>query len=253
MFYVIATVLTIIGIFFLYSAISAFNEIRKGIKKKIQAKPYMVILFSIVAIIFFVLAAASVIYQTTWDQNWNEYWTDTEPIFSSETKLKIYETVEKIEPISLYATFGFGALFSISLLTFKKLSPHLLIISMSFAVITFLSFITIQYTEPSKISQSQDEKSIVETKKEIETETKETNEVDALARDSIERYLKDKNTDVLTLSQFLKEHYKITRNLNDSNIDQLRQYSRGLTEIKKKLVHVEVPRGAEDSMAAGRN
>ena len=243
MFYVIATVLIIVGLFFVYSAISAFNELRKGIKKKVQAKPYMVILFLIVAIIFFLLSAVSIIYQSTWDQNWNTFWIDVPPLFSDETRIKIFEVVHKIEPLTLYATFGLGGLFSISLVTFRKLSAHLLIATMSFAVITFISFIIIQYTEPQKNSLTYEQNISVENK----NSSNKFQQVDAISRDSITRYLNNQSTDVLNLTQFLKQHFKISRNISDSNVDQLRQYSRGLTEIKQKLSHVEVPRGAENS------
>lgn len=247
MFYVIATVLVIIGIFFVYSAVSAFNEIRKGIEKEVPAKPYMVVLFSFVAVIFFLLAIFSVMYQSTWDQNWDLFWSDAPPLFSDETKLKIYEISNTVEPISLYSTFGFGVLFTISLVTFKKLSPHLLIVTLTLAVITFLSFIVIQYTEPEKNSiEVKQTKVVEETKVDLKKEANKI-EFDPLKRDSIVRYLKNQSTDVLMLSQFLRDHFKITRHLPEANIDQLKQYVRGLTEIKQKLDHMEVPRGAEEA------
>ena len=253
MFYIIATVLVVLALFFLYSAISAFNELRKGIKKKVQAKPYMVALFLFVALILFVLAYVSVTYQTTWDQIWNNFWVDSPPLFSDETKLEIYEVVQKIEPIAMYGAFGLGALFSISLLTFKRLSPHLFVGAITLLVITFLCFIMGLYTDPEKTQQLHEQQTIAESTNEQEDdlaqniELPDVTEVDAVTRDSIVRYLRDENTNVLVLSQFVREHFKISRNINEANVDQLRQYVRGLTEIKQKLAHVEVPKGAEDS------
>ena len=146
MFYVIATVLIILALFFLYSAISAFNELRKGIKKKVQAKPYMVALFLFVALILFILAYLAIVYQTTWNHHWDEFWIDKPPLLSDKTKLSIYEIVQTIEPITMYGAFGLGALFTISLLTFRKLSPHLFVGTIALAIMTFLCFIAIQYT-----------------------------------------------------------------------------------------------------------
>ena len=255
MFYIIATVLVVLALFFMYSAISAFNELRKGIKKKVQAKPYMVVLFLFVAILLFILAYLAIIYQTTWDHHWDKFWIDSPPIMSDETKSAIYEVVQKVEPITMYGAFGVGALFSISLLTYKRLSPHLFVGAITLLVITFLCFIMGLYTEPGKTLQSNDQQTITESVSKQEEDVEENidvpdvTEIDAVTRDSIVRYLRDENTNVLVLSQFVKEHFRISRNISDANIDQLRQYVRGLTEIKQKLAHVEVPKGAEDASA----
>ena len=266
MFYIIATVLIVLSLFFLYSAISAFNELRKGIKKKVQAKPYMVALFLFVAVILFILAYAAIIYQKTWDQYWDNFWIDIPPLLSDESKSTIYEVVQKIEPVTMYSAFGFGALFSISLLTFKRLSPHLFVGSITLAVITFLCFIMGIYTEPSKTAQLNEKQIVAESaKKPVEiSEQKETeiktknfqddfSSLDAITKDSITRYLNNENTNVLILSQFVRERFRIPRNIDDANIDQLKQYLRGLTEIKQKLAHVEIPKGAEDAAALTKN
>ena len=78
MFHLIATMLVVVAAFFIYSAVSAFNELRKGIKKKVQAKPYMVGLFFFVALLLLGLAYISILYQSIWDQNWNDYWSDAQ-------------------------------------------------------------------------------------------------------------------------------------------------------------------------------
>ena len=256
MFYVIATVLVILALFFLYSAISAFNELRKGIKKKVQAKPYMVALFLLIALILFVLAYLAIVYQATWNQHWDEFWIDRPLLLSNETKLAIYNVVQEVEPITMYGAFGFGALFTISLLTFRRLSAHLFIGTIALAIITFICFIVIQYTEPNRISQSNEHSTITssmdkqeEDLEQLENKLSDISEVDAITRNSITRYLSDENTNVLLLSQFLREHFRIPRNMIDANVDQLKQYVRGLTEIKQKLAHVEVPKGAEDVAA----
>ena len=142
MFYVIATVLVIVALFFLYSAISAFNELRKGIKKKVQAKPYMVVLFSVVAMILLILSYASIVYQTSWDHIWNDFWIDKTPMMSEESKAKIYNIVQTVEPITMYGTFIFGGLFTLSLLKLKKLTAHLFVGTISLAVMTFLDSTT---------------------------------------------------------------------------------------------------------------
>ena len=64
---------------------------------------------------------------------------------------------------------------------------------------------------------------------------------------AVNQYFKNVDTDVLTLSQFVREHFRIPRDLSQANIDQLKQYNRGLTEIKQGLSRVSIPRGAEDA------
>ena len=256
MFYVIATVLIILALFFLYSAISAFNELRKGIKKKVQAKPYMVALFLFVALVLIILAYLAIVYQTTWNQHWDEFWIDKPLLLSDETRSSIYEVVQKVEPITMYVTFGLAALFTISLLTFRRLAPHLFVGTMALAIVTFICFILIQYTEPDKIPQLKEQESVTSSiniqekdTEQLEVKRFDNNEVDAITRNSITRYLNDDNTNVLLLSQFLREHFRIPRNMNDANVDQLKQYVRGLIEIKQKLAHVETPKGAEEAAA----
>lgn len=248
MFYIIATVLFIVSLFFWYSAISAFNELRKGIKKKVQAKPYMVVLFLFIAIILLILAYAAIVYQTSWDQIWNDFWIDRTPVMSDESKTKIYDIAQKVETITMYGAFIFGALFTISLLKLKKLTIHLFVGTISLAIITFLCFIAVQYTEPANpasLQEHQIKEKIIEIKQvKPETGIEELSEID---KDSISRYFKNNYTNVLKLSQLLREHFRIPRNINDSNIDQLKQYSRGLTEIKQHLVKIEVAEGAVDA------
>ena len=263
MFYLIATMLVVVAIFFIYSAVSAFNELRKGIKKKIQAKPYMVGLFLFVALLLLGLAYISVLYQSTWDQNWNDYWSDAQPILSNESKTKIYDVVNTIQPITMYGAFGLAALFTLSLLTFRRLSAHLFVGSMALAVIAFICFIAIQYTEPSKISKVPEQTKIEQTV----THTNDLNDSDKIDQSSntsktvatkddlfdnidtmaVNQYFQNVDTDVLTLSQFVREHFRIPRDLSQANIDQLKQYNRGLTEIKQSLSRVNIPRGAEDA------
>lgn len=252
MFYLIASVLVIVSLFFLYSAITAFNELRRGIKKKVQAKPYMVVLFFVVAVILLVLAYAAIVYQTIWDQNWNEFWIDRTPTMSDESKSKIYNTVQMIKPITMYGAFIFGALFTISLLKLKRLTAHLFVGTIGLAIITFICFILIQYTEPERtmVGTGLHEQKIEEhPNKVIETDVPVTN-MDTLSeidKDSITRYFKNEYTDVLTLSQLLRNHFRIPRNISEANIDQLKQYARGLTEIKQNIVRIENPKGAEEA------
>ena len=263
MFYLIATMLVVVAIFFIYSAVSAFNELRKGIKKKIQAKPYMVGLFLFVALLLLGLAYISVLYQSTWDQNWNDYWSDAQPILSNESKTKIYDVVNTIQPITMYGAFGLAALFTLSLLTFRRLSAHLFVGSIAFAVIAFICFIAIQYTEPSKISKVPEQTKIEQTV----THTNDLNDSDKIDQSSntsktvatkddlfdnidtmaVNQYFQNVDTDVLTLSQFVREHFRIPRDLSQANIDQLKQYNRGLTEIKQGLSRASIPRGAEEA------
>ena len=252
MFYIIATVLFIISMFFLYSAISAFNELRKGIKKKVQAKPYMVVLFSVVAIILSILSYASIVYQTSWDQIWNNFWIDKTPMMSEESKAKIYNIVQTVEPIMMYGAFIFGGLFTLSLLKLKKLTAHLFVGTISLAVMTFLCFIISQYTEPSESANIPQQHQITEKSievKEINTPDMDIEEISEIDRDSITRYFKNDYTDVLKLTQSLKAHFRISRNINDANVDQLKQYLRGLTEIKQNLVHIKIASGAEEAAA----
>ena len=263
MFYVIAIMLVIVALFFLYSSISAFNELRKGIKKKVQAKPYMVGLFFFVALLLLGLAYISIVYQATWDQNWNEFWADTKPLMSEQSKSQIYEIVNKVQPITMYGAFGVAALFTISLMTFRKLSAHLFIGSITLAVITFLCFIASQYTEPSEIAKEHEEVEITEEAKvhsKISAESSQSSEankssevpsnkdsfkhMDAMA---INQYFQNEDTDVLTLSLFVREHFRIPRDLTQANIDQLRQYNRGLIEMKQGLARANIPRGAEEA------
>ena len=260
MFYVIATMLVIVAAFFIYSAISAFNELRKGIKKKVQAKPYMVGLFLFVSLIFFLLAYLSIAYQSTWDQIWNEYWSTAKPFLSDDTKGQIFDIANTAQPITMYSAFGLAALFSLSLLTFRRLSAHLFIGSITLAVIAFLCFIAIQYTEPSKISKAPEqiktEQSISHTNTKIDSgEVEEIDQSKSSAEEdlfkdidtmAVNQYFQNENTDVLTLSRFVREHFRIPRDLSQANIDQLKQYNRGLIEIKQALFRVDIPRGAED-------
>ena len=238
MFYLIASVLVIVSLFFLYSAITAFNELRRGIKKKVQAKPYMVVLFFVVAVIFLILAYAAVAYQTIWDQHWNEFWIDRTPTMSDESKSKIYNTVQMIKPVTMYGAFIFGALFTISLLKLKRLTAHLFVGTIGLAIITFICFILIQYTEPERtmVETGLHEQKIEEhPNKVIEADVPVTN-MDTLSeidKDSITRYFKNEYTDVLTLSQLLRNHFRIPRNISEANIDQLKQYARGLTESER--------------------
>ena len=252
MFYLIASVLVIVSLFFLYSAITAFNELRRGIKKKVQAKPYMVVLFFVVAVIFLILAYAAVAYQTIWDQHWNEFWIDRTPTMSDDSKSKIYNTVQMIKPVTMYGAFIFGALFTISLLKLKRLTAHLFVGTIGLAIITFICFILIQYTEPERtmVETGLHEQKIEEhPNKVIEADVPVTN-MDTLSeidKDSITRYFKNEYTDVLTLSQLLRNHFRIPRNISEANIDQLKQYARGLTEIKQNIVRIENPKGAEEA------
>ncbi|MBR2179929.1 MAG: hypothetical protein IJ862_06015 [Selenomonadaceae bacterium] len=259
MFYVIATMLVILSIFFIYSAFSAFNELRKGIKKKVQAKPYMVWLFSTISLILLGLAYLSIVYQSTWDQNWNDYWSTARPILSTESKIKIYDIVNVLQPVTMYGAFGLAALFTLSLLTFRRLSAHLFVGSMALAVIAFICFIAIQYTEPNKTSKVNEqtikmEQSVNQTdnldKSEQSSDSLESttekdlfSNIDTMA---VNQYFQNEDTDVLTLSRFVREHFRIPRDLSQANIDQLKQYNRGLTEIKQGLSRVNIPRGAED-------
>ena len=262
MFYLIAIMLVIIAVFFIYSAVSAFNELRKGIKKKVQAKPYMVGLFLFISLIFFGLAYLSVAYQSTWDQIWNDYWSTAKPILSNGTKRQIFDIANTLQPITMYGAFGIAALFSLSLLTFRRLSAHLFVGSMTLAVIAFLCFIAIQYTEPSRISKSSEQVNIeqsithnnnqsdsddIETSKHLQSESSTEEDlfkdIDTMA---VNQYFQNENTDVLTLSRFVREHFRIPRDLSQANIDQLKQYNRGLIEIKQALFRTDVPRGAED-------
>ena len=265
MFYLIATMLVIVAVFFIYSAISAFNELRKGIKKKVQAKPYMVGLFSFISLILLGLAYISVLYQSTWDQNWNDYWSDAQPILSNDSKIQIYDVVNTVQPITMYGAFVLAALFTLSLLTFRRLSAHLFVGSMALAVIAFICFIAIQYTEPNKISrvpeQTKIEKTINHTNNLTDSDKTEQAPLSdtsktAVAKDdlfdnidtmAVNQYFQNVDTDVLTLSQFVKEHFRIPRDLSQANIDQLKQYNRGLTEIKQGLARASIPRGAEDA------
>ena len=264
MFYVIATMLVIVAIFFIYSALSAFNELRKGIKKKVQAKPYMVWLFLLVSLILFGLAYLSIIYQSTWDQNWNSYWSTAQPLISDETKIQIYNVVNAVQPVTMYGAFGLAALFTLSLLTFRRLSAHLFIGSMSLAVIAFICFIAIQYTEPAKIFKEQKKEhieqsiditknlNVTENIEEIQEsdsqEMKSNNDIfDNIDTMAMNQYFQNENTDVLTLSRFVRDHFRIPRDLSQANVDQLKQYNRGLIEIKQELSRVTIPRGAEDA------
>ena len=263
MFYLIATMLVVVAAFFIYSAVSAFNELRKGIKKKVQAKPYMVGLFIFVALLLLGLAYISILYQSIWDQNWNDYWSDAQPLLSNETKVKIYDVVNTVQPITMYGAFGLAALFTLSLLTFRRLSAHLFVGSMALAVIAFICFIAIQYTEPSKISKVPEQTKIEQTV----THTNDLNDSDKIDQSSntsktvatkddlfdnidtmaVNQYFQNVDTDVLTLSQFVREHFRIPRDLSQANIDQLKQYNRGLTEIKQGLSRASIPRGAEEA------
>ena len=260
MFYVIATMLVIVAVFFIYSAVSAFNELRKGIKKKVQAKPYMVGLFLFISLIFFLLAYLSITYQSTWDQIWNDYWSTAEPLLSDETKKQIFDIANTLQPITMYGAFGIAALFSLSLLTFRRLSAHLFVGSMTLAVIAFLCFIAIQYTEPSRISKAPEqintEQSINHINTQSDSDNIEISNPSASLKDedifknidtmALNQYFQNENTDVLTLSRFVKEHFRIPRDLSQANIDQLKQYNRGLIEIKQALFRTDIPRGAED-------
>ena len=266
MFYLIATALVIVAIFFIYSAVSAFNELRKGIKKKVQAKPYMVGLFSFISLICLGLAYASVLYQSTWDQNWNTFWANTQPLLSNESKMQIYGIVNNLQPITMYGAFALSALFTLSLVMFKKLSAHLFVGSMALAVIAFLCFIASQYTEPSKISKmnehtiseqvTQTRSPTVPSNAEIPQQQEPSkasesltdkdllNNIDTMA---VNQYFQNEDTDVLTLSHFVRGHFRIPRDLTQANVDQLKQYNRGLTEIKQSLSRANIPRGAEDA------
>ena len=254
MFYLIAIVLVIVAAFFIYSAASAFIELRKGIKKKVQAKPYMVGLFLFISLMLFGLAYISIVYQSTWDQNWNDYWSTAEPLLSDETKIQIYDIVNVVQPVSMYGAFIVAALFTLSLMTFRRLSAHLFVGSMALAVIAFICFIAIQYTEPSKLSKTENpvraEKSINQTEvlndseSEIVTNRDLFSNIDTMA---VNQYFQNEDTDVLTLSRFVKDHFRIPRDFSQANIDQLKQYNRGLTEMKQRLSRVTVPRGAEDA------
>ena len=222
MFYLIATVLIIISLFFVYNAVTAFNELRKKVVKKVPAKPYMVGLFLFIALIFIALAVLAIIYQSTWDQLWNEFWINHQIIFSDETKSKIFNVTSKGQSIALYATIAFGILFTMSLQFFRKMSIHLFVVVMSTLLITFLCFIANQYTEPENLNES--------------TTLNET---------AITEYFQNKDTDVIKLSVFVKNYFRVPRMIEAANVDQLRQYMRGLTEIKQNLARVEIPQGAE--------
>ena len=247
MFYLIAIVLVIVAAFFIYSAASAFIELRKGIKKKVQAKPYMVGLFLLISLILLGLAYISILYQSTWDQNWNDYWSTAKPLLSDETKIQIYDVVNVVQPAAMYGAFIVAALFTVSLMTFRRLSAHLFVGSMALAVIAFICFIAIQYTEPSKLSTAEvrAEQSINQTEEaERATNRDSFSNIDTMA---VNQYFQNEDTDVLTLSRFVKEHFRIPRDFSQANIDQLKQYNRGLTEIKQRLARVTVPRGAEEA------
>ena len=247
MFYLIAIVLVIVAAFFIYSAASAFIELRKGIKKKVQAKPYMVGLFLFISLILLGLAYISILYQSTWDQNWNDYWSTAKPLLSDETKIQIYDVVNVVQPAAMYGAFIVAALFTVSLMTFRRLSAHLFVGSMALAVIAFICFIAIQYTEPSKLSTAEvrAEQSINQTEEaERATNRDSFSNMDTMA---VNQYFQNEDTDVLTLSRFVKEHFRIPRDFSQANIDQLKQYNRGLTEIKQRLARVTVPRGAEEA------
>ena len=247
MFYLIAIVLVIVAAFFIYSAASAFIELRKGIKKKVQAKPYMVGLFLLISLILLGLAYISILYQSTWDQNWNDYWSTAKPLLSDETKIQIYDVVNVVQPAAMYGAFIVAALFTVSLMTFRRLSAHLFVGSMALAVIAFICFIAIQYTEPSKLSTAEvrAEQSINQTEEaERATNRDSFSNMDTMA---VNQYFQNEDTDVLTLSRFVKEHFRIPRDFSQANIDQLKQYNRGLTEIKQRLARVTVPRGAEEA------
>ena len=265
MFYIIAAVLIVAALFFLYSANSAFVELRHKSKdlrtsehkkidvtldsidpdkaasddeftadyetdnKHVDAKPYMVVLFLAVALILLAVSYAAVSFQPTWEQIWNNFWHITpkpeEPFLSEQTKATIYGIAQVVQPITLYVAITFGALFVLSLPLFKGASMHLFLGAISMTFITFLCFIMSIYTEPAQIAD-------------IELNVVESSE-------SISRYLKDKNTDVIMLSGFIKDYFKIPRDINGANVDQLRQYVKGLNEIKQNLMRVEVPNGAE--------
>ena len=259
MFYLIAIALVIVAAFFIYSAFSAFNELRKGIKKKVQAKPYMVGLFSFVSLLFLILAYMSIVYQSTWDHHWNNFWADTQPLLSDESKMQIYEIVTNVQPVTMYGAFILAALFTLSLLMFRSLSAHLFVGSIALAVVAFICFITIQYTEPNKIL-IEDEQIIAkqtseipaasndseQTKSQRSSTSPEKNLFDEMDTMAVNQYFQNETTDVLTLSHFVREHFRIPRDLTQANVDQLRQYNRGLIEIKQKLSKAEIPRGAED-------
>ena len=159
------------------------------------------------------------------------------------------------ETITFYLMIALAILFTLSLVTFRKLSTHLFVGTVTFAVLTFLSFITIQYTEPGdkpKLHEQQvsAEKSStsVESVKDLEISMPSNlNTLSELDKAAISRYFNDKNTDVLNLSAFLRKYFRIPREISNANIDQLRQYSRGLTEMKQILVHIEISDGAEDA------
>ena len=260
MFYLIAAVLVLISLFLLYNSVSAFNELRKGIKKKVQARPYMVVLFLFLSLIFAILAYFAIIYQTTWDEQWNDFWLNSPNMISEKSKLKIYNAANNIEDIMLYFTIGVSLMFALSIQFFRRLSPHLFVGSIGLAILTFICFIVIQYTEPGGLSSLHEQQSVLNSKdKDSDFNDDDSPFVpsynsgphansDLLNEyniDAVAQYLQDKDTDVLKLSAFVKDYFGIPRNIEDSNIDQLRQYARGLTEIKQGLVKVNIPRGAE--------
>ena len=254
MFYIIAAVLIVAALFFLYSANSAFVELRQKSKGKIDvtldsidpyeaahesknkhvdAKPYMVVLFLTVALILLGISYASVSYQPTWEQNWNEFWHITpkadEPMLNEQTKSTIYNIAQKIEIVTMYMAIASSVLFVLSLPLFKRASVHLFVSSIGLAFVTFLCFIMSLYTEPDQPK--------------VELEVAEIH----VNNEAMEIYFKDSNTDVIKLSQFIRDYFKIPRDLDDANVDQLRQYAKGLNEIKQNLSRVEVPKGAESA------
>ena len=207
----------------------------------------MVGLFLFISLILLGLAYISILYQSTWDQNWNDYWSTAKPLLSDETKIQIYDVVNVVQPAAMYGAFIVAALFTVSLMTFRRLSAHLFVGSMALAVIAFVCFIAIQYTEPSKLSTAEvrAEQSINQTEEaERATNRDSFSNIDTMA---VNQYFQNEDTDVLTLSRFVKEHFRIPRDFSQANIDQLKQYNRGLTEIKQRLARVTVPRGAEEA------
>ena len=264
MFYLIAAILIVVSLFFIYNAVSAFNELRLGIEKKVKARPYMVVLFFGIALILLALSYAAIDYQPSWEHNWNTFWNlpdepaeDSEPIISEELRATINDISTVSKTAAMYITIAVSILFSLSLILFRKLSAHLFIASISFALITFICFIVSLYTSSNDIAQSQRTNSTATEisepavpQSQLPVQSNAPNLINStMQTEAITQYLENKSVDVIMLSDFLKDYFKVPNDIDEANIDQLRQYIRGLTEIKQNLTNTEIPEGAENFAA----